>query len=99
MRWKIDRTISRYSPFVQKIASSMNTRHDRELPSSASLSALPSREREENRLGRVELMEVLRVGIGFHDALLGEEVDHGSEDLDIALLSLLRLGDVRGEID
>lgn len=44
-------------------------------------------------------MEVLRVGIGFHDALLGEEVDHGSEDLDIALLSLLRLGDVRGEID
>ena len=44
-------------------------------------------------------MEVLRVGIGFHDALLGEEVDLGSEDLDIALLSLLRLGDVRGEID
>ena len=44
-------------------------------------------------------MEVLRVGVGLHDALLGEEVDDGREHLDIALLPLLRLGDVRGEID
>ena len=98
MRWKMDRTTSRYSSGVQKIASSMYTKHDRELPSSPSFSRLGSRERKKSQLGGVELVEVLRIGVGFRDAFLSQEVDDRHEHLDISLLSLLSFRNVLREI-
>ena len=43
-------------------------------------------------------MEVLRIGVGFRDAFLSQEVDDRHEHLDISLLSLLSFRNVLREI-